>query len=338
LSVGPHAMQALALPNQCQERRENKINGGIGEIYLVKTNEVPYEILTKIFSRLELYELVIISKVCSSWRAVSTCSHLWKGVALSISSLNESTMVFGDPTFKPLHKNKRMKLSVAFLNHYKCAFSNIKILNTNGALMEHHLVTVLNYLPNLNELILPDTDITSEILKRMILKYQRTLQIIDVSGNRFVNDDVVSALTRNCRNIKQINISSCMNVTSGSIVKLIQSRQLTHIGLQKMYNMTDLDLISIFDSFELNANYLQSIDLSFNNHLITQNVLERLCASLKHVTHPIHINVSSCEQLVRKDIELLQKRKPSAKIEHDTVLYDYSVSSIKSYLDYILAN
>jgi len=127
-----------------------------------------------------------------------------------------------------------------------------------------------------------------------------------------------------------------MNFSSQALAKVIESVRIEKLSIKKLYNFTEMDLAIIFDALVSKSSSLSYFDLSYNHHLITLTSLERICHSFK--INDLQLDVSNCDQLVRRDVEKLGKKYPAMRIIHNTVLYDYSVESIKSYLDLILAH
>ena len=295
-----------------------------------KFSTLPNELLIQILTDFTLYELIQLSKVSSQFRFLCFSAQLWKNKQLELCCTSHDIQLLN------LKQIMRYTLNIKFLQYYKCAFSNIKSLRTQGQLIESKLTSVLQFLPRLNDIQIPQSNLSSHFLITIINSYKLNLSLINVSGNRHVIDNVILAIA-SCPLIKVVDIGSCMNAPSSAVIHLIKTRKLKRLGLQKLYNMNDLDLRGLCGALIDNCHALEIIDLAFNHHLITQNTLELLCNALKKTKATVVVNVSNCEQLVRKNVERLQKSKRSTLIIHNTVLYDYSVESIKSYLDYILS-
>lgn len=283
------------------------------------SNEIPFEILCLIFENLRLQELLCVSKVSVAWNQAALSNQLWSNSALEITPAMNS-----------------MKINYNLLSHHRSSFKQIKTFRIQSRMYLPQLRLVLEFIPHLTRIQLTQCGLSSETLILIFRTYSKTLKNIDVSTNREVNDNVLNAMT-NCSFLQAVCLSSCMNFSAQALSNLIKNRKLSHIVLQKLYSLTENDLAMILDALFQNSDGIRFLDVSYNHHLITLNALEKLC-SLFTIHHRVLLNCSNCEQLVRKDVEKLQKRYPFASIMHNTVLYDYSVESIKHYLDFVLSS
>lgn len=282
------------------------------------SNKLPFEILCLIFKNTEIPELLIFSKVCMDWNQAALSFQLWEHSTLDITP------------------NSNFKLNFSLMNRRKDLFQKVKSFRTTDRIYPPQFKLVFEFLPYLTRIQFNQCGLSSELLISIIQNYSKTLKDVDFSRNREVTDAVLRAMS-NCHQLQAVCLSSCMNFSSSALSNLIINRRLSHIVLQKLYNLSENDLTLILDALLQNAFGIRFLDVSFNHHLITISALEKLCSLFK-MKHEVLLNVSNCEQLVRKDVEKLQKRFPLAKIIHNTVLYDYSVESIKHYLDFVLAN
>lgn len=280
---------------------------------------LPVEILQLIMTYLSIPDLLSASLVSSYWRNTSARPQLWQDGTLEVTSLVQSCA------------SVRFKQRYVYLKDVK-----ERIRHVGGILSSHiddaHFAGISSFFPNLRRMELIDCKISPETFMQVLWKLRHTVDTLVLQSSP-ISDQVVEFIGTHLK-LKTLKLSKC-NVSPNTLVACLEkSRHLEHLGLSAVYTLDDSSLYTLVPAIASLPD-LKTLDLSKNSSAITYHTLRTLVSDL--TGGPVQITVKDCEQLTQKDVQTIESLGKVTLVSN-AALFDYSLQSVRDYLDFVLAH
>jgi hypothetical protein len=290
----------------------------------------PPEILIHILENLPLYEVYDMSQINAYWYHIAHCTSIWQKGILVLGAFKKDLVWL--PNSHPSKLRPLRILDRSFIHQWHSQLNNVRhVVTTWSNFQDFHLETMTRLFPKLISLDLSkNSDLSAEGL--MLLTRFHHLKDLSISHLSQLTDGVLHALSL-CP-IISLNISKCTQLSAFAIEGFIDSRRdtLESLNLNGLYQLDDSDFESIAKRLT-HVPHLKTLNLSHNPTAITLDVLEFF--SQWNGEEILEIDVHGCERLTGREIKRLMDANSKLKIVHDIQLFDYSLESIKNYLDMI---
>lgn len=228
------------------------------------------EILTMIFSYLDVRDRGNAAQVCTAWRDACYSKSVWKGVHAKLhlrksppSSFFQSLMRRGIRHIQILSQKQRLKDVVT-------GVTNLESLNLSGCYNVTDVAISQAFaieLPNLRVLDLSLCKQISDTSLGRIAQYVKNLEVLELGGCSLVTNTGLLLIAWGLKKLKKLNLRSCWHISDQGIGHLAGlsketaegNLQLEYLGLQDCQRLSDESLKHIAQGLT----NLKTINLSF---------------------------------------------------------------------------
>ena len=278
---------------------------------LFAIEDLPVEVLLKVFNFLELIDLYRCGQVSKRLKSVSLVESLWQKVILLNNTRPEKTTVSNILVEKMLNRGcktlclKRCKITGIYLRHifddcflddcikidekpgppqlinldlYQCEF-------TNGS-----LETLLSSSHSLKKLSLTENNINLlnyDILRTFYSQNGKTLQTLNLAFSYVIDYIQIELIVKNCIVLKEVDLSDC-RLSDYCIHLLVNglTKNIEKVGLACSSSVKDASIRILVSR----CNKIKSLNLAFN--YITDNSLISIKENLEYTLE--ELDVSGC--------------------------------------------
>lgn len=256
--------------------------------------DLPDEVILKVFSNLNIRDIVSCGHVSKRFRAISHVKSLWQKINMSnlkVSSkflemilnngctdLNlQKTRLKGEWSLtKPAPKRKKWQTQLTNLD-LSCCYS-YKL--SEGLLEACHSLQKLN----LNKSILNEN-----IVNRFVMQNHETLQMLDLEGCHGLSDELLEIIVKNCVELRELKIGLAhpFLMGDGDGIKILANNLTPNILKIDIYSLSD----NFVDSLVKRCNKLTVLNLTV--HTISTKSVESITQHLKFTLQELDIKVCS---------------------------------------------
>ena len=234
------------------------------------------EILTKIFSYLDVRDKGRVCRVCVAWRDAAYNRAVWRGVEAKLYLIRPNPFLFPSFEKRGIRKVAVLRLKLSFKDVI-FGINNIESLNISGCFnvndesFSHALTREIDSLTSLN------VSWCKQIRDKSLYKIAsclKNLAVLDLSGCLLITDHGLLWISRGLKKLRVLHLCSC-HITDLGIGHLCGvlpddhkdlefwskcgNFELEHLGLECCQNITDKALKHV----SCGLLHLQSLDVSF---------------------------------------------------------------------------
>ena len=321
------------------------------KLFAIKLEDLPVEVLLKVFNFLELIDLYRCGQVSKRLKSVSLVESLWQKVILLNNTRPEKTTVSINLVEKMLDRGcktlclKRCKITGAYLRPIfddHLLVNYIKIDEKLGPSQLIHLdlyqceftndslETLLSSSHSLKKLSLTEHNINLldyDILRTFYSQNGQTLQTLNLAFTRVVSFEHIELIVKHCTGLKEVDFSDCclsslsVNFLVEGITKNIEKFGLAYCGLGR----SAIDhYINILVSRCIK---IKSLNIALNS--ITDETLTSIMENLKNTLE--ELDIGTCCNIT--DSKLLEmKSMPKLKVLNYFNPWDSNYEDLKNNL------
>uniref|UniRef100_A0A336N0U5 CSON005786 protein n=1 Tax=Culicoides sonorensis TaxID=179676 RepID=A0A336N0U5_CULSO len=269
------------------------------------TNLYP-EILTMIFSKLDLQSKGRVAQVCNGWRDAVYAKSCWKGIEAKLHLRKGSQALFSSLIKRGIRRVHILSLKRS-LKDVVVSLPNLESLNLSGTYNITDVAITQAFsiaLPNLRVLDLSLCKQVTDASIGQVSHHVKNLEVLDLAGCGNITNTGLLLIAWGLKNLKRLNLRSCWHISDQGIGHLAGMTKdkadgtvaLEYLGLQDCQHLTDEALKCIADGLQS----LKSINLSFCVSITDQG--------LKHLNKmPCleALNLSACDNITDMGIAYL---------------------------------
>ncbi|ELU11898.1 hypothetical protein CAPTEDRAFT_102929 [Capitella teleta] len=227
------------------------------------------EILTIIFSHLDVRDKGRVARVCLAWKEAAYNKTVWKGVEARLHLRRTHPALFPSLVQRGIQRIQvvSVKRSVSDLVEGVPGLRSLNLsgcYNVTDVIMTHALS---HDLPSLVSLNLSLCKVITDSTIACIAGHQKQLQELELGGCAQITTNALLLLACGLSNLRRLNLRSCCKITDEGVAYLTgQSHtvptgtaMLEHIVLQDCQKITDVSLKYL----SLGFSQLKSVNLSF---------------------------------------------------------------------------
>lgn len=283
----------LALP---VAHLENKIGG----FYLI-----PYELVLKIFKELTIFDLAKCSQVCQMWNnCIKTSRILWSNINLE----SVSHKLIGN-SLEIIARNAGSKMTSFRLGYapklnnlkplikYHCDRIDIFEISENRTVSSGSFNEVFHRLgQRMTQLRLKDVRGIDDTVISVILRYCKSLKILDLSGNIQLTQsafrDLTSSNTQEIKkSLKELILSNCPGLSNNTIIYLCNLQGIEIIDIRKCNGISRRGLQNMQSWRNLQQFFITGTSLTEPTSIPLDDILINLTNNWPNLTH---LEVSFC--------------------------------------------
>lgn len=200
------------------------------------------ELLTMIFSYLDVKDRGSAAQVCTAWRDACYSKSVWKGVHAKLHLRRSSPSFFQSLMRRGIRHVQILSLKRT-LKDIMVSVTNLESLNLSGCynVTDHGLTQAFNFeLPNLKILDLSLCKQVTDASLRCIVSNLKNLELLELSGCCNITNNSLMLIAWGLKKLKRLNLRSCWNITDLGISHLAGVRKdlldgtpkLEYLGLQ----------------------------------------------------------------------------------------------------------
>lgn len=219
------------------------------------------EILTIIFSYLDVRDKGRVAQVCTTWRDAAYRKSVWRGVEAKLHLRRANPSLFASLVKRGIKRVQVLSLRRSLRDVIQ-GIPNLESLNLSGCYnvadmgISHALVNEVASLTNLNLSLCKQ--VTDNSLSK-ISQYLKNLEVLELGGCSNVTNTGLVLIAWGLRKLKRLNLRSCWNVSDQGISHLALGNQsLEYLGLQDCQRLSDEALKHV-----TGLTSLKSLNLSF---------------------------------------------------------------------------
>ncbi|XP_069142673.1 F-box/LRR-repeat protein 14-like [Argopecten irradians] len=228
------------------------------------------EVLTIIFSYLDVKDKGRVAQVCTAWRDAAYSRRVWRGIDAKLHLRRANPSLFPSLVKRGIKRVQILSLRRSLLRDVICGIPNIETLNLSGCftLTDIGLGHAFSQdLPSITELNLSlCKQLTDSSLGR-IAQSLKNLELLELGGCCNITNTGLLLIAWGLRKLKSLNLRSCRHISDVGIGHLAGlsphaasgTLELEHLGLQDCQKLTDQALRHVSSGL-LN---LKTINLSF---------------------------------------------------------------------------
>ena len=256
------------------------------------------EILTIIFSHLDVKDKGRAAQVCTAWKDAAYNRQVWRNVEAKLHLKRANPSLFPSLVKRGIRKVQVLSLRRT-LRDVVCGINNIESLNLSGCFnindgaLSHAFTQEMSSLTVLNLSLCKQ--ITDRSLER-IAQYLQNLEVLELGGCSSVTNTGLLLISWGLKRLKVLNLRSCRHVSDHGISHLCGlsphaapgTLELEHLGLQDCQKLTDQSLKHISSGLV----NLKSMNLSFCG-----NVTDSGIKFLSKMQSLRDLNLRSCDNV-----------------------------------------
>ncbi|ESO02302.1 hypothetical protein HELRODRAFT_65174 [Helobdella robusta] len=229
------------------------------------------ELLTLIFSFLDLSDKGKVGQVCTSWRDAAYNKQVWKNVEAKLHLRHEVPSLIPSLVRRGIKKIQVLSLRKNKKSFSKESLSSFESINLSGCfkLTDANFRCFLNYgeLLSLTSLNLSlCKQITDNTLTTVSI-YLKNLEFLDIGGCSNITGSGIYSLSSSLKNLKHLNLRSLRYLTDECIESITGKGQLSISGLAQLEKLVLHDCQKISDSalltISLGLKNLKCLNLNF---------------------------------------------------------------------------
>ncbi|KAF7284365.1 hypothetical protein GWI33_022153 [Rhynchophorus ferrugineus] len=219
------------------------------------------EILSIIFSYLDVRDKGRVAQVCTAWRDAAYQKSVWRGVVAKLHLRRANPSLFTSLVKRGIKKVQVLSLRRSLRDVIQ-GIPNLESLNSSGcynitdAGISHAFVAEVSTLTELNLSLCKQ--VTDSSLGR-IAQYVKNLEVLELGGCTHITNTGLLLVGWGFTKLKRLNLRSCWQVSDQGINHLAQGNlALEHLSLQDCQRLSDEAL-----KFATGLTSLKSLNLSF---------------------------------------------------------------------------
>lgn len=265
------------------------------------------DVLQRILSGVETANLL---QMCSQVRVVAELAEspfVWKNKMVAVRTARDAQLIVSQPA---LHRH-------------------IRHLDLSNSYLEETLMySLIDSCVRLESLQLKclETQVGDEFIERVVQLHGQTLRSLSLDRSYHLTNLSIEAISAHCRKLEHLNLYACM-FSNAAIMEMAQSNMPSTL---RSLNIGRCHLINISQiRIELTRfTHLHSLNLSYNDSVEPV----QLCELVKRLPSLRSLDITDCVEICKKDVNIVQRLRPSLQVTHSSKLDDYSPASIRSYL------